>query len=70
LVGKCCHCRIKLSTDTDKDLVKTGRISGLISGIYYRDDLKKLKSNAPDLAQLTILIVPERQKSREWHTLD
>jgi hypothetical protein len=32
---------IKLTTDTDKDFVKTGRISGLIFGIYYRDDLKK-----------------------------
>jgi len=28
-------------TDTDKDFVKTGRISGLISGIYYWDDLKR-----------------------------
>jgi hypothetical protein len=28
----------------------------LIFGIYYRDDLKRLKSNAPDLAQLTISI--------------
>ena len=32
---------IKLSTDTDKDFLKTGRISGLISGIYYWDDLKR-----------------------------
>jgi hypothetical protein len=34
---------IKLFTDTDKDFVKTGHISGMISGIYYRDDLKKVK---------------------------
>jgi len=32
---------IKLSTDTDKNFVKTGRISGLISGIYYQDNLKR-----------------------------
>ena len=32
---------IKLSTDTDKDFVKTERISGLISRIYYQDDLKR-----------------------------
>jgi hypothetical protein len=32
---------IKLSTDSDKDFVKTGLISGLISEIYYRDDFKR-----------------------------
>ena len=65
---------IKLSTDTDKDFVKTGRISGLISEINYRERSQKVKKQCARFDPVDHFNRTRKTKitgmAQWWRTLD